>query len=81
MVLNMEVGQKVQAIIPASLAYGDKGVCIENGECLIKPGSTLGKDIDRLNTIQLVQVCKTDLDFFSQMIILCLFVEMNSPSL
>jgi len=45
MVLNMEVGQKVQAIIPASLAYGDKGVCIENGECLIKPGSTLVYDV------------------------------------
>eukprot|EP00978_Attheya_sp_CCMP212_P046204 scaffold378922_cov26-Attheya_sp.AAC.1 len=41
MVSNMVVGQQVQAIIPPSLAYGDKGVCLDDGECLIKPGSTL----------------------------------------
>jgi FKBP-type peptidyl-prolyl cis-trans isomerase len=50
MVSRMVVGQKVQAIIPPSLAYGDKGVCLTNedgtqGECLIKPGSTLVYDI------------------------------------
>ena len=45
MVANMKVGQKVQAIIPPSLAYGEKGVCLEDGECLIKPGSTLVYDI------------------------------------
>mmetsp|Transcript_12927 Transcript_12927/g.23414 ORF Transcript_12927/g.23414 Transcript_12927/m.23414 type:complete len:206 (-) Transcript_12927:227-844(-) len=45
MVSNMVVGQKVQAIIPPSLAYGDKGVCLDDGECLIKPGSTLVYDI------------------------------------
>uniref|UniRef100_A0A7S1FTT1 peptidylprolyl isomerase n=1 Tax=Corethron hystrix TaxID=216773 RepID=A0A7S1FTT1_9STRA len=45
MVGEMKVGQKVQAIIPPALAYGDKGVCLENGECLIKPGSTLVYDI------------------------------------
>lgn len=45
MVANMQVGQKVQAIIPPSLAYADKGVCLEDGECLIKPGSTLVYDI------------------------------------
>jgi len=44
-VAYMKVGEKVQAIIPPSLAYGDKGVCIEDGECLIKPGSTLVYDI------------------------------------
>mmetsp|Transcript_33283 Transcript_33283/g.48149 ORF Transcript_33283/g.48149 Transcript_33283/m.48149 type:complete len:179 (-) Transcript_33283:129-665(-) len=44
-VSQMAIGQKVQAIIPPSLAYGDKGVCIENGECLIKPGETLVYDI------------------------------------
>jgi FKBP-type peptidyl-prolyl cis-trans isomerase len=41
----MVVGQKVQAIIPPSLAYGDKGVCLDDGECLIKPGSTLVYDV------------------------------------
>lgn len=41
----MTVGQKVQAIIPPQLAYADKGVCLEDGECLIKPGSTLVYDV------------------------------------
>lgn len=45
MVAQMVVGQKVQAIIPPALAYGDKGVCLESGECLIKPGETLVYDI------------------------------------
>jgi FKBP-type peptidyl-prolyl cis-trans isomerase len=44
-VSNMVVGQKVQAIIPPSLAFGDKGVCIEDGECLVKPGATLVYDV------------------------------------
>jgi hypothetical protein len=42
---EMVVGQKVQAIIPPSLAFGDKGLCIDDGECLIKPGSTLVYDV------------------------------------
>ena len=45
MVSNMVVGQKVQAIIPANLAFGDKGLCIESGECLIAPGATLVYDV------------------------------------
>eukprot|EP00586_Coscinodiscus_wailesii_P012018 CAMPEP_0172497294 /NCGR_PEP_ID=MMETSP1066-20121228/97763_1 /TAXON_ID=671091 /ORGANISM="Coscinodiscus wailesii, Strain CCMP2513" /LENGTH=180 /DNA_ID=CAMNT_0013269965 /DNA_START=63 /DNA_END=605 /DNA_ORIENTATION=+ len=45
MVSQMVVGQKVQAIVPPSLAYGDKGVCLDSGECLIKPGETLVYDI------------------------------------
>jgi len=45
MVSQMVVGQKVQAIIPPNLAYGEKGVCLDDGECLIKPGSTLVYDI------------------------------------
>ena len=44
-VSQMVVGQKVQAIIPPELAYGEKGGCLEDGECLIKPGSTLVYDI------------------------------------
>ena len=27
--------------VPASLAYGDKGVCFENGDCLVQPGERL----------------------------------------
>ena len=45
MVSEMRVGQKVQAIIPPELAFGDKGICLEDGECLVKPGSTLVYDI------------------------------------
>jgi FKBP-type peptidyl-prolyl cis-trans isomerase len=46
MVLEMRVGEKVQAIIPAELAFKDKGVCLpKGGECLIKPGDTLVYDI------------------------------------
>jgi len=45
MVANMKVGEKVQAIIPPELAFGDTGVCLEGGDCLIKPGSTLVYDI------------------------------------
>lgn len=45
MVSEMRVGQKVQAIIPPELAFGDKGICLEGGECLVKPGSTLVYDI------------------------------------
>ena len=44
-VSRMVVGQKVQAIIPPSLAYADKGVCLDGGECLIKPGATLVYDV------------------------------------
>lgn len=45
MVAEMKVGQKVQAIIPPQLAFGDKGICLDDGECLVKPGSTLVYDI------------------------------------
>ena len=41
----MTVGEKVQMIVPPSLAYGDKGVCLDSGECLIKPGMTLVYDV------------------------------------
>lgn len=46
-VSNMYVGQKVQAIIPPQLAFGDKGICLEDKptECLIQPGSTLVYDV------------------------------------
>jgi len=45
MVTEMKVGQKVQAIIPPELAFGEKGICLEDGECLVKPGSTIVYDI------------------------------------
>lgn len=44
-VSNMKVGQKVQAIIPPSMAFGDKGICNDGEDCLIKPDSTLVYDV------------------------------------
>jgi len=44
-VANMRVGEKVQAILPPNMAFGDDGICLENGECLIKPGATLVYDV------------------------------------
>ena len=38
---QMLPGEEVQALIPAKLAYGEKGVCTDKGECLIKPGTDL----------------------------------------
>jgi len=40
-VVTMKPGQEVQALIPANLAYGSKGVCTENGECLVPPDTNL----------------------------------------
>jgi FKBP-type peptidyl-prolyl cis-trans isomerase len=45
MIKEMQVGQKVQAIIPPQLAFGEKGICVESGECLVKPKSFLVYDI------------------------------------
>ena len=36
--------------MPAELAYGEKGVCTEGGECLIKPNMNL-KYFIRLNRV------------------------------
>ena len=40
-VSQMLPGEEVQALIPADLAYGAKGVCTDGGECLIPPNSNL----------------------------------------
>ena len=49
-VAQMKPGEEVQALLPADLAYGDKGVCTDDGECLIKPGTNL-KYFIRLNRV------------------------------
>ena len=46
----MKPGEEVQALVPAELAYGEKGVCTEGGECLIKPNTNL-KYFIRLNRV------------------------------
>ncbi|CAM9353571.1 unnamed protein product, partial [Ascophyllum nodosum] len=40
-----QAGAQVQMVVPANLAFGDKGICIENGECLIKPGMDVRYDL------------------------------------
>lgn len=49
MVAGMGVGEKRQVIMPASMAFKDKGICVEkdgsDSECLIKPGQALVYDI------------------------------------
>lgn len=34
-------GEEVQALIPAKIAYGERGVCTDSGECLIPPNTDL----------------------------------------
>lgn len=45
---SMRVGGERRAVLPPNLAYGSKGVCFENKECLIPPNETLGYDISLL---------------------------------
>eukprot|EP00617_Octactis_speculum_P008757 CAMPEP_0185771252 /NCGR_PEP_ID=MMETSP1174-20130828/63894_1 /TAXON_ID=35687 /ORGANISM="Dictyocha speculum, Strain CCMP1381" /LENGTH=197 /DNA_ID=CAMNT_0028457055 /DNA_START=33 /DNA_END=626 /DNA_ORIENTATION=+ len=40
-VSQMRTGEEVQAKIPSELAYGTKGVCTADGECLIPPNTDL----------------------------------------
>lgn len=32
-------------VVPANLAFGDKGICLENGDCLVKPGMDVRYDL------------------------------------
>lgn len=40
-----QAGAEVQMVVPADMAFGDKGICIDNGECLVKPGSEVRYDL------------------------------------
>lgn len=40
-----QAGAEVQMVVPASMAFGDKGICIENGDCLVKPGMEVRYDL------------------------------------
>ena len=54
MVAEMGVGEKRQVIMPSSMAFKDKGICVETedgkSECLIKPNENLVYDITLLRT-------------------------------
>lgn len=41
LVSQMKPGEEVEALVPFDLAYGDKGVCTGEGECLIPPKTNL----------------------------------------
>jgi FKBP-type peptidyl-prolyl cis-trans isomerase len=37
----MRPGAEYNIVVPPKLAYGDKGVCVDDGECLVPPNETL----------------------------------------
>ncbi|CAB1116863.1 unnamed protein product [Ectocarpus sp. CCAP 1310/34] len=41
----MNAGAEVQMVVPADMAFGDKGICIDNGDCLVKPGMDVRYDL------------------------------------
>lgn len=46
---SMKPGGERRVVVPADLAYGEKGVCLQNsGECLVPPNERLGYDITLL---------------------------------
>ncbi|KAJ8900887.1 hypothetical protein NDN08_000186 [Rhodosorus marinus] len=45
---DMKPGGVRKLVVPAKLAYGDRGVCVEGQGCLIQPGETLSYDIQLL---------------------------------
>lgn len=44
-VSQWQAGAEVQMVVPANMAFGDKGICIENGDCLVKPGMEVRYDL------------------------------------
>lgn len=43
--LQHQAGAEVQMVVPANMAFGDKGICIDNGDCLVKPGVDVRYDL------------------------------------
>lgn len=56
-IATMKPGGERKVVVPSSLAYGDKGVCLsgQDKECLVPPGETLGFSV----TLQRVAVPPT----------------------
>lgn len=48
-VSTMKPGGERKIVVPPKLAYGDKGVCLEQSkDCLVPPGETLGYSVTLL---------------------------------
>ncbi|GAB5030541.1 peptidylprolyl isomerase [Nannochloropsis oceanica] len=43
--LGMQPGGERQCLVPAELAFGEKGVCTDKGECLVPPNSNVKYDV------------------------------------
>ena len=41
LVSQMTTGEEVQALVPSALAFGEKGVCTDDKECLVPPNTDL----------------------------------------
>lgn len=55
-VASMRPGGQRRVVVPAALAYGNKGVCLKDqNECLVPPGERLGFDV----TLQRVAIPPT----------------------
>ncbi|CAN0328222.1 unnamed protein product, partial [Phaeothamnion confervicola] len=44
-IYQIRPGAEVQMVVPAALAYGERGVCLEGGECLVPPNERLKYDL------------------------------------
>lgn len=48
-IASMKPGGERRVVVPANLAYGEKGVCLQSSkECLVPPNERLGYDITLL---------------------------------
>lgn len=45
-IASMKQGGKRRLVVPPELAYGARGVCVENKGCLVPPSETLTYDIE-----------------------------------
>lgn len=43
--LSMQPGGERQCLVPAELAFGEKGVCTDKGECLVPPNTNVKFDV------------------------------------